>query len=75
MEKSSIFSEFSPPNSAESVPEEQNIELVAMKTLKINDELYKVVDFLNKSLKEHQIMFGLTKNAADSTMTVKIYRY
>lgn len=49
------------------------LELIATKTVKANPELYKVVDFLNKNLKERKIMFGLTKNSADDTMTISIY--
>lgn len=49
------------------------LELIATKTLNANPDLYKIVDFLNKNLKEHKIMFGLTKNSADDTMTISIY--
>ncbi len=47
------------------------LELIAIKTFPADDQLYKVIDFLNKSLKEHKLMFGLTK--AGETMTVSIY--
>ncbi|WP_227766290.1 YpmA family protein [Zhaonella formicivorans] len=49
------------------------LELIATKTLKAHDELYILVDFLNKNLKDHKVMFGLTKNSAEGTMTVSIY--
>jgi len=37
------------------------IELIATQRLDTNGELYKVVDFLNKNLKDYKLMFGLTK--------------
>lgn len=49
------------------------LEVIATKTLKTNDELYVLVDFLNKSLKEHNIIFGLTKDSETGTMSVTIY--
>lgn len=36
-----------------------------------NLELYKVVDFLNKNLKEKKIIFGLSKK--NDKMTISIY--
>ncbi|AGA69499.1 hypothetical protein Desdi_2055 [Desulfitobacterium dichloroeliminans LMG P-21439] len=47
------------------------IELIGTQKLKMNAELYKVVDFLNKNLKEHQLMFGLSKK--EDTMTISVY--
>lgn len=35
------------------------IELIGTQKIKVNPELYKVVDFLNKNLKEYNLMFGL----------------
>ncbi|MDH7479013.1 MAG: YpmA family protein [Syntrophomonadaceae bacterium] len=46
---------------------------IATRTLKTNDELYKVVDFLNKALKHKKLMFGLTKNNMEDTMTISVY--
>ncbi|MGI6712755.1 MAG: YpmA family protein [Bacillota bacterium] len=48
------------------------MELVATKNFSSWDELYKVVDFLNKSLKQYNLMFGL-KNSAPDIMTITIY--
>lgn len=47
------------------------IELIATQRLGLNGELYKVVDFLNKNLKDHGLMFGLTKKA--DQMIVSVY--
>jgi hypothetical protein len=51
--------------------DEGKLELVAVKNFAASGDLYKVVDFLNKSLKEHKLMFGLTKKGEN--MTVSIY--
>lgn len=47
--------------------------LIATKTLEAHKDLYKVVDFLNKTLKEKQVMFGLSQNTAENTMTISVY--
>ena len=38
------------------------LALMAVKSFALYEEMYKVVDFLNKTLKEKRIMFGLTKD-------------
>lgn len=50
---------------------EGKLELIAIQKLQANPEMYKIVDFLNKNLKGHQLMFGLTKK--DQSMTISIY--
>jgi len=47
------------------------IELIANQKVKANPELYKVVDFLNKNLKTHKLMFGLRKE--NDTMIISVY--
>lgn len=49
------------------------LELIATKTLPAHEDMYKIVDFLNKTLKEKQVMFGLTLNKQENTMTVSVY--
>ena len=49
------------------------LELISMKTFKSYDDMYKVVDFLNKTLKDKRVIFGLTKNIEQGTMTISIY--
>ncbi|HHU86511.1 MAG: YpmA family protein [Pelotomaculaceae bacterium] len=49
------------------------LELISMKTFKSYDDMYKVVDFLNKTLKDKKVIFGLTKNIKQGTMTISIY--
>ncbi len=54
--------------------EEKNkgrLELIAACKVEANPELYKIIDFLNRNLKDHQVMFGLTKK--DEIMTVSVY--
>ncbi|WP_425801988.1 YpmA family protein [Desulfitobacterium sp. Sab5] len=47
------------------------LELIATQRVNANSEMYKVVDFLNKSLKNYHLMFGLTKK--DESMVISIY--
>ncbi|HWQ70868.1 MAG TPA: YpmA family protein [Desulfitobacteriaceae bacterium] len=54
--------------------EEKNtgqLELIATCKVQTNAELYKVIDFLNKNLKNYHVMFGLTKK--EDIMTISIY--
>lgn len=47
------------------------IELIGIQKVKANSELYKVVSFLNKNLKEHNLMFGLSKK--EDIMILSVY--
>jgi len=49
------------------------LELIAFKSFPSNPELIYIIDFLNKSLKEKRIMFGLTKNKEKNEMIINIY--
>lgn len=49
------------------------LELIAVKSFKSYEEMYKVVDFLNKTLKDKKVIFGLTKDSQKGTMTISIY--
>ncbi|WP_206810571.1 YpmA family protein [Paradesulfitobacterium ferrireducens] len=51
--------------------EQGKLELIATQKVSANAELYKIIDFLNKNLKQHHLMFGLTKK--EDTMTISIY--
>jgi len=37
------------------------------------EEMYKIVDFLNKNLKDKGIIVGLSKNIVDNNMIITIY--
>jgi hypothetical protein len=50
---------------------EPKLELIAHKSFPNYDQMYKVVDFLNKTLKDKNLIFGLTKK--DETVTINIY--
>jgi hypothetical protein len=49
------------------------LEIIAVKSFKSYDEMYKVVDFLNKTLKHKKLIFGLTKDSEKGTVTISIY--
>lgn len=51
------------------------LELIAFKSFPINPELIYIIDFLNKSLKEKKIMFGLTKDKEKNEMVINIYEF
>lgn len=48
------------------------LELIAQRSFSNYAEMYKIVDFLNRTLKEKQIIFGLTKDK-NGNMTISIY--
>ena len=52
---------------------DDKLDLIASKTFTAWDDLYKVVDFLNKSLKHKKVILGLNKNKEELTMTVNVY--
>lgn len=49
------------------------LELIAARTFTNYDEMYKVVNFLNNTLKEKKLIFGLTRDSANNTVTISIY--
>lgn len=51
------------------------LELIAFKSFPSNPELIYIIDFLNKSLKEKKIMFGLTKDKEKNEMVINIYEF
>lgn len=51
------------------------LELIAFKSFNTNEELFYVIDFLNKNLKDKNIMFGLTKDKEQAKMTINIYEF
>ena len=54
-------------------PPAGKLELIAVRPFKPYDEMYKVVDFLNKELKNKNLIFGLTKDKDNSSMRISIY--
>lgn len=55
--------------------EEDKLELIAFKTFNAHPDLVYIIDFLNKSLKDKRIMFGLTKDREKDGMTINIYEF
>ncbi len=54
---------------------ENKIEVISTVTIKYQSDLYKVVDVLNRSLKEQDLMFGLALDKEDQEKAVfTIYR-
>ncbi|MGI6449726.1 MAG: YpmA family protein [Desulfitobacteriia bacterium] len=47
------------------------MELIATQRFTDNPEMYRVIDFLNRSLKDHNILFGLTRS--ENTMVISVY--
>lgn len=37
------------------------------------ESMYKIVDFLNKNLKDKDIIVGLSKNSVENNMVITIY--
>jgi len=52
--------------------EKAKLDFIAHKSFEEHGEMYKIVDFLNKSLKDKKLMFGLTKDKAGK-MKISIY--
>lgn len=48
------------------------LELIAAKEFTYYDEMYKVVDFLNKNLSEQDLVFGITER--DDKHIINIYK-
>jgi hypothetical protein len=53
---------------------ERGLELIAQKSFAANDELVKVVDFLNRTLRDRKILFGINLQKAENEMTISIYQ-
>ncbi len=49
------------------------IELLGQATVAVSGETYRLVTFLNQTLKDEKLIFGLTK-ASDGASTFTVYR-
>lgn len=54
---------------------EDKLELIASRNFEYYKDMYKVVDFLNKNLKEHRIMLGLRKDRESGKLSINIYEF
>lgn len=52
--------------------DQDKLELIAQMSFANYAEMYKVVDFLNRTLKEKQVIFGLRKDK-NGNMIISIY--
>lgn len=55
--------------------EKEKLELIASKNFTAHPELVYIIDFLNKSVKQNHIMFGLVKGKKSDEMTINIYKF
>jgi len=46
------------------------LELIAKKEIDYNDELYKLIDFLNKNLKNKHIILGISKSKDKAIISI-----
>ncbi len=54
---------------------ESKIEIISTVTVDHSDDLYKIVDLLNRTLKRNDLMFGLALDQEDKSKAVfTIYR-
>ncbi|MGI5873220.1 MAG: YpmA family protein [Bacillota bacterium] len=54
--------------------QEERLNMIAQKNFARRDDMYEIVDFLNKNLKEYGLMFGLKiDDEQKDKMTIKIY--
>jgi len=49
---------------------ESKLELLAQKEFNYHDDLYLLVDFLNKSLKKKGFIFGISKKGDKALVTI-----
>jgi len=55
--------------------EKEKLQLIASKSFSTNPELVYIIDFLNKNVKQNNIMFGLIKGKNNNEMTINIYKF
>lgn len=57
------------------IEREDKLVLMATKSFSDYEDMYKVVDFLNKNLKEKRVMLGLTKEKDNNKLNINIYEF
>ncbi|UOF89683.1 YpmA family protein [Fodinisporobacter ferrooxydans] len=50
------------------------LEIIATKKVTATDDLYQLIDFLNRNLKDRDVVFGLSKSDEANKLVVTIYR-
>jgi len=56
------------------VESNDKLTMIASLTIQESDDFYKIVDFLNRTLKEQGVLFGLKKIKDEPKMTLYIYK-
>lgn len=51
------------------------LEVIASRTFPHYDEMYQIIDFLNKNLKDKGVMLGLRKEKAKGGLNISIYYF
>ena len=54
---------------------QDKLALIATKSFAYYEEMYKVVDFLNKNIKDKRLMLGLTKDKETGAVNINIYEF
>lgn len=49
---------------------QDRLELISTKEFNCNEEMYKIVDFLNKNLSNYDIIFGLTEKSGKHLISI-----
>ncbi len=49
---------------------QDKLELIASKEFIYHEEMYKVVDFLNKNLSENNLVFGITEREGKNIINI-----
>jgi hypothetical protein len=53
--------------------ETNRLVTLATQTIDIADPMYYTIDFLNRTLKEKGLVFGLTKGEEEGTLQIAVY--
>lgn len=56
-------------------PDPGKLQLIASHSLGSNEEMVRLVDFLNKNLKAKHLIFGITKDMDKNLMTINVYEF
>ena len=54
---------------------EAKLELIASKSFPYYEDMYKIIDYLNKNIKDKRLIVGLTKDKENGEATINIYEF
>lgn len=55
--------------------DESKLEIIASRAFPYYEEMYQIIDFLNKNLKEKGVMLGLRKEKTTDRLNISIYDF